>query len=346
MESPPFTAFRAAILIDSHIVIDTLSVLFNGTLLYLIIFCTAKSFRSYSVILGCSTFTEFLLALAAGFTLTRVLAVENTLGYQFHGLCRKFSAQICMDAHSVIMHCYSYAQIMLPLSFWYRHRVLTVGPVKPARLAVYCLIAYIPAFLVLVGFASGTSPPEVIYKIIATKKNSSLWPDDPEIAAIIGYEDMTSPYNLVITMWICTPIAPGYVISIFYRCRILRKLHAHSSMSPKTLRAQKNLVKALTLQSVTPLLTMSLSTGFLWMQYRLPGHVHLFFLEEYAFILVALTSMINPCIIIYYVLPYRKRVQRLLFFWKRKNDPKSKIYGETALSHTRDSNLQTTQELF
>ncbi|CAJ0564365.1 unnamed protein product, partial [Mesorhabditis spiculigera] len=338
--------FRAALMTNLHSVMDISSGLFNGTLLYLIIFCTTKSFRNYSIILGCTTLTEFVLGLSAGFTMTRTIPVEYTLVYQFHGLCRKLSAQICMDAHAVIVHCFAYNYTLLPLSFWYRHRVLTNGLCSPLRVTLYCFILYIPAFLVMVCFAAGTSPPEIIHKILAAKKNGSLYPDDPNIAALIGYEDMTTYYNIAITMWICAPIMPGYTISIYYRYQILQKLKMDRGMSAKTLKAQENLVKALTLQMITPLLSMSQSSAFVWIQYQLPGHKHIFFLEELVFILVAMTSMLNPCITIYYVLPYRKELQKLLCFWRRKQDFSRRIYSEAKNSHTKDSKLQHTNELF
>ncbi|CAJ0936020.1 unnamed protein product, partial [Mesorhabditis belari] len=123
----------------------------NGLLLYLIVFQTSKSFRSYSIILASVTLSEFFLGLTAALAMTRLIPIENGIVLQFHGLCRKFTPQFCNDVHTITLHCISYGYSLMPLSFWYRHYVLSNKAPSPKLITFLCFLIYLPAFITMVS---------------------------------------------------------------------------------------------------------------------------------------------------------------------------------------------------
>ncbi|CAJ0923960.1 unnamed protein product, partial [Mesorhabditis belari] len=159
----------------------------------------------------------------------------------------------------------------------------------------------------MIPFASSTSDPAGARQMLIDHQNGSLFPDDPKIAAIIGYENILQPTTMPLLALLCLPILPGYTAAIIYRIQILRVLEKNS-MSPKTKMAQKKLVKALTIQAVLPILMMSQASIYAWRQFQLPFAHSVPYFEEWAFLLVAMVSSMNPCITVYYVAPYREKV--------------------------------------
>ncbi|CAJ0952160.1 unnamed protein product, partial [Mesorhabditis belari] len=207
--------------------------------------------------------------MTAGLAMTRCIPIGWGLAYQFHGLCRKVSPQFCMNVHAITAHCVAYVYSLLPLSFWYRHYVLIKKAPSPLKIAFICFIFYIPAFISMVMFASSTSDPVIVRRMLIEHRNISLFPDDPKVAALIGYESIFQKTTLAIIIWICLPIFPGYTAAITYRTRIMYILRANP-MSNKTKDAQKKLVKALTIQAIIPLFMMSQASIYIWRQFQLP----------------------------------------------------------------------------
>ncbi|CAJ0576935.1 unnamed protein product, partial [Mesorhabditis spiculigera] len=158
-------------------------------------------------------------------------------------------------------------------------------------------------------FATSTSPPEVARKMLFEHRNISLWPDDPNIAAIIGYESIFQKTCLAIIIWICFPVIPGYAISIILRRNILKRITSNGAMSENTKKAQKDLVKL-----ILPLVMMSQASGYFWRQFKLPLADYFPYFEEWSFLNIAIVSLFNPLVTLYYVKPYRKKVIEMFPF--------------------------------
>ncbi|CAJ0568461.1 unnamed protein product, partial [Mesorhabditis spiculigera] len=82
-------------------------------------------------------------------------------------------------------------------------------------------------------------------------------------------------------------------------------------MSAGTRRAQKDLVKALTIQAMLPFGMLYGSSCFMWRQMELPYSHYVPFFEELVITMSIVTSA-SPCITLYYVRPYRHRLQKIL----------------------------------
>ncbi|CAJ0950590.1 unnamed protein product, partial [Mesorhabditis belari] len=297
-----------------------------------ILFSQIYSYANYYDLIDISQYCQLLISF-------RVIPVGWGLAYQFHGLCRKISPQFCVDVHSITLHCVAYAYSLLPLSFWYRYYVLVNGAPRPKTIALLCFIFYIPSFVSMILFAISTSPPALVRKMLAEQRNSSLFPDNPNIAAIAGFESVWQKTTLALISWSGLPIFPGYTASIIYRTRILRILEK-SAMSEKSKEIQKKLVMALTIQAILPLFMMSQATVYIWRQFKLPYGESAPYFEECVFLSVAILSSINPLITIYFVPPYQKKVCRMMllpFLRSKRKVHKAKYEQNGSISGTPPS---------
>ncbi|CAJ0576849.1 unnamed protein product, partial [Mesorhabditis spiculigera] len=169
-----------------------------------------------------------------------------------------------------------------------------------------------------ITFAASTSTTDATRELLVAGRNISLFPDDPNIAAMLGYESIFQGTTMVLIVWILFPVFPGYCLSIYYRTKIMHILNDNTSaMSNSTKRAQHDLIKALTIQAVLPVVMMSQCSVYFWRQFQLPFGDKAPYFEEAPFLLLAMVSAFSPAITIYYLLPYRKRVVEIVIFWKK-----------------------------
>ncbi|CAJ0564364.1 unnamed protein product, partial [Mesorhabditis spiculigera] len=192
-----------------------------------------------------------------------------------------------------------------------------------------------------ITFAASTSTTEATRELLVSGRNISLFPDDPNIAAMLGYESIFQGTTMVLIVWILFPVFPGYCLSIYSRTKIMHILNDNTSaMSNSTKRAQHDLIKALTIQAVLPVVMMSQCSVYFWRQFQLPFGDKAPYFEEAPFLLLAMVSAFSPAITIYYLLPYRKRVVEIVIFWKKF--ARTRIYDHSTHSTTKEKHSNGT----
>ncbi|CAJ0576790.1 unnamed protein product, partial [Mesorhabditis spiculigera] len=169
----------------------------------------------------------------------------------------------------------------------------------------------------MIFLSVSTSDSNLIRNILRTQKPSSAYPDDPNIVAVAGFEKFYQKLTLGMLINLCLPIFPGYCSAIYCRNRILKKLNDNTRMSSSTIRVQRNLIKALTIQAILPILHMSQCSVYVWKQLELPFSDRMPYFEE-MFVLQSALSAITPCITMYYVRPYRRKIKEFLGLRKPK----------------------------
>ncbi|CAJ0572775.1 unnamed protein product, partial [Mesorhabditis spiculigera] len=117
-------------------------------------------------------------------------------------------------------------------------------------------------------------------------------------------------------------------------------------MSENTKRAQKDLVKALTIQLILPLVMMSQASGYFWRQFRLPLADYFPYFEEWSFLNIAIVSLFNPLVTIYYVKPYRKKVVEMFRLDRASRKTAQATYEQTQTQSENQDTLPSNLENF
>ncbi|CAJ0569727.1 unnamed protein product, partial [Mesorhabditis spiculigera] len=153
------------------------------------------------------------------------------------------------------------------------------------------------------------------------------------------YNNLLMPLTIAIFLWLCVPVFPAYCISLYFRCPNNAEIEGNLCLSSGTIKAQRNLVKALTIQAILPLCMMGQATIYLWRQFQLPYANYAPYFEEWVFLSLAMVSLVSPCITIYYVLPYRKRVTSIFnaFYYQRG---KFRIGGGDIMTATTETSYR------
>ncbi|CAJ0569726.1 unnamed protein product, partial [Mesorhabditis spiculigera] len=193
-----------------------------------------------------------------------------------------------------------YDYMLLPFSFWYRNYVLGKPAPSPRTTALICLLLTIPSILLIINQITGDFDPSVLRNLLAERKPESLYPDDFSVAIPIGHENIYEFRVFILILGVTVPMFPSYAISLYYRRKILKKLHENVHMSRRTVEAQKSLLKALTIQLVIPCITMAESSSYLWKQFELPFYAQIPYFEEWIWLSMSTISALNPLVIVYH----------------------------------------------
>ncbi|EPB76231.1 7TM chemoreceptor [Ancylostoma ceylanicum] len=131
-----------------------------------------------------------------------------------------------------------------------------------------------------------------------------------------GLPNVKSIYVMYLIIVICSIGVSSYVVMITTGLKIRRHvLKNHSAMSPQNARIFKLMIKALIIQSFMPVF-FSFPTKILYFSAQF-GALHSMTAEYLMFAMSPVVSIVDPCITMYFVLPYRRHIMRKLGLEKK-----------------------------
>ncbi|VDK60650.1 unnamed protein product [Cylicostephanus goldi] len=120
-----------------------------------------------------------------------------------------------------------------------------------------------------------------------------------------GFHSVTAPLHFINTALLLAIAVTLPTVILFWRSLILKALNeSGASFSEKTKQNSKILLKALTVQALTPLVCY-VPIGFLYFASQFSGY-RFVFVEYFLAIFTTLPCAIDPILTIYFITPYRK----------------------------------------
>ncbi|CAD6193193.1 unnamed protein product [Caenorhabditis auriculariae] len=272
--------------------------------MYLAIWHSPKSLKHYSILIITSTTTDLLTSVGELFGQTRLIVSSwKVIALASYGPCKYLGSSTCYISQMITAHFLMHEIYLLLVSFWYRYFILRNGAPSKSRIIIVLIIAYIPSFIQGVSASFAADPPQDVQKIL-----NFLFPhyilNEVNISGIV---DLLKPQIIFMILNMTVAMSCIYVAMILLRSKILRILEKMSSLSRETRLMHEQLLKALTVQALLPMLFLVGSTSFLTSMFDIFHHP----LLEYSIMASAGTiASLSPLATIVFVKPYRAYFKR------------------------------------
>ncbi|CAI5452440.1 unnamed protein product [Caenorhabditis angaria] len=288
-------------------VFASLGIFLNLFLIFLILFKSPSCLTPYTVFLANTSVTQLFYSICYLLTIPRVLTIKLRVVVIYLGISQFFGHWWSYMIFVTMLHFVvnSFLSIMLSMIF----RCISLQTLRfPTSAAILmCSLAYlIPLSMVIssrdMEFTSNFTINQVY----------TLWQIDnlDKYNTVVG-ADVSQKSTLWISFCVSVLFTPIYIVMYYCRSRILKMLERPGYLfnTSTTLQIRK-LVKALTVQSIIPSVTLfPASIIFVCTQF------HVIETCKFGYIiisLISLSSTIDPLVTIYYVQPYRKYIIDLL----------------------------------
>ncbi|CAD6194980.1 unnamed protein product [Caenorhabditis auriculariae] len=287
-----------------HVIVALFGCCINASLIYLARFHSPGKIKTYATLIMNFAFTDFLSCVADIFTLQRAIPIDRTaVIFLSSGPCQFISRTACFIAYNFMLHLLIHSLLSLLLSFSYRYYVLfKPSPRKRTVLGILALM-YIPSFTHLIISSTTQGGVQEIQDILFSR-----FPNfDTGCQMVSGVTDMASFASTFHVAGVSLPIFPIYTAILIIRHKIITSLGLFSaSMSNDTKSMHKQLLKALTYQSMIPGFFVIGVVSFTLEQFNLVSHPILGYTTVTALILI---SVLTPMASLVFVKPYRERIR-------------------------------------
>uniref|UniRef100_A0A7I4Y6I0 G_PROTEIN_RECEP_F1_2 domain-containing protein n=1 Tax=Haemonchus contortus TaxID=6289 RepID=A0A7I4Y6I0_HAECO len=283
--------------------------LLNGFLLSLIILHKQQDIQRYRILLGNTTCTLLLLSILVFFLQPRFVMATDSMAYVSLGPARFINSPIFnlfATAFMFVFDIYSFMTLAMCMVYKY----ITLARTSPSVERIFGVIG----LLFLLPLSSGAAL--IIYSPNFTKLYATMEAGHPEYnlsryGKYCGLPDVKNYYVVYFFVVVCSIGVLSYVIMIITGLKIRRYvLSVHSNMSKKTSRTFNMMIKALVIQSCMPIF-FSFPTKALYFLMQF-GSFESLIGEYLVFFMSPIIVVVDPCVTMYYVLPYRSYILKKL----------------------------------
>ncbi|RCN52069.1 7TM chemoreceptor [Ancylostoma caninum] len=282
----------------------------NGLLLFMIIWRSPEHLSPYRVFLGNTAFTQLLLAVVSVFIAPRILAEGSNIVSIYLGPSQLLGPWYSVMLYVTMLHLTLNSFVSLMISMIYRCICLRHSNIKTTTAVLMCIVGYvtpfslIPPYLRLTYSANVTEADQITHHMVLNMNKYSV---------VASANVLQIP--ILWTMFCCLVLlVPIYGTIYFCRWKILTLLEkatfAHSQQMKVNI---KRFVKALTLQSLVPTLSIfPPAAAYSLIQF---GVLRPQLLSYFIVPSIGIGPAIDPMVTIYYVTPYRRFVTSTLLSW-------------------------------
>nr|CDJ84202.1 7TM GPCR domain containing protein [Haemonchus contortus] len=199
-----------------HTVCDSLGMLFNMALLYLVLFRTPSRIAVYSILIGNAALTDFVACLAACLIQQRIVPIKTSLVYFSHGPCQAIGAEFCYLIYYILKK------------------------QQPSPRLLKCLIAIVslPSCFQLIIMCFANEPTATLIPILEQELPHYVIENE----TISGHTNVFEWKTFTAILHMTVPIVPVYVCILILRRRIIAMLSTRY-MSENTKILHKQLLK-------------------------------------------------------------------------------------------------------
>ncbi|XGW03147.1 hypothetical protein V3C99_014831 [Haemonchus contortus] len=301
----------------------------NLFLLFIIVFKSPANLSPYRIFLANTAITQLFADVVYISISPRVLGEGLNIIVIYLGPGQFLGKDVCRMLYTAMLHFSLNSLLSWMISMAYRCIVLVVTEIRTRTVVLMCLTAYtIPLSMMVtsVNLHAYNNATEADILTHQTIPNMKKYP-------VVVIANVLQPGLLYAILCCSVLMVPIYVIMFGCRWKI-HSLLKRETYSEQTKRHVKQLVKALTLQSIVPLLAyFPPATVYLLVQF---GHIDPQTSSYSVVPCLCIGPLLDPLITMYYVYPYRMYVKRLLLRWKKK--PPQTIQTRPRVSLTTTTN--------
>ncbi|KAF8375469.1 hypothetical protein PRIPAC_81898, partial [Pristionchus pacificus] len=255
--------------------------------------------QTYSLLLFNSAVTDFIVSVADGMTMMRIVVDQVSIVYIYNGPCGIISEMTCFFLYSLMLHLTMHSIALIAISFWFRSVALTDSTPSIIRLQSICIIVLSPSLILHVQLLWACSPRDEIVNIL-----TDIYPGlDTSELTLTGSVSTMGPHTSASTLYICILPIIAYAIIIMKRRTVKKKLLEITSMSKRTKSMHESLVRALTAHAVLPISLCAGIGSFELLSLGVPRNE---LLESFATMGISFPSVANPILTFYFVAPLRR----------------------------------------
>ncbi|KAK6043825.1 7TM chemoreceptor [Cooperia oncophora] len=283
-----------------HAIFDTVGILLNLILLYLVLFRTQSRFGVYAILIGNAAITDFIACFTSLLVQQRVIPIGTSLIYISHGPCCVIGPEFCFITYCVMVATYTHSLYSLLFSFYFRYYVLKYQqPSARAAQSCFCLLLDIIIHQFINGVLANQPESEVVVVLMQELPQYNI-----VNATISGHTNVFEWKTLIAILLMVLPIMPVAAGVLLLRRRIIAML-AMLTMSENTKSMHKQLLEALTYQALLPSLLVIALISYLCGQL---GFYHHPLVESITFFSTSVFPVFSPLMSLYFIVPYRKTV--------------------------------------
>ncbi|ETN77454.1 7TM chemoreceptor [Necator americanus] len=324
-----------------YITYSLVGIVLNLILLWLIITQKNDCIREYRILLGNTTCALLLLSALTLFLQLRFVVAGNSLGYVALGPARFLNMpRLVLFCTSLMLTIDIYSFMTIAMCMVYKYLTLTESSPSEEKLLIGIGLFF------LLPLSTGIAL--LVYDPDYSELHTILEELRPEYdleryGNYSGLPNVRSIYVMYLIVVICSIGVSSYIVMIIagvklpgsreYPFQIQRLvLTSHSKMSASNMRIFKMMVKALVIQSFMPVF-FSFPTKILYLTVQF-GAFRSLTAEYLMFAMSPVVSIIDPCVTMYFVVPYRRYLRKKLGFSKKIGKSSN---TETEQSFTRRS---------
>ncbi|CCD67000.1 Serpentine receptor class delta-33 [Caenorhabditis elegans] len=308
----PFTSDTYMNTADSIFVITvtiltSIGFLLNLLLLYLIIWKSPRNLTPYRIFLANTTITQLVYALFAVTSMPRVLAKHQYTIVIYLGPVQFFGEWFSYMSYVGILHLSLNSFISLMLSMIYRYFSIRFKRFTANTSIILCIIGYFFPFLIFASCSNIAISSSLSFN---TAVLDGMVENLESYHMVLTTEISNHPSLIILTLAVTCGLVPIYFVMYWCRHQIHKTLKQTRSVhSPSTRDNARRLVRALTIQSIIPLVSVFPASIF-WCLSQL-GFVEPTMYSYFIIPCLSLGCIADPVVTIRCVLPYRRWILKL-----------------------------------
>ncbi|CAH2175963.1 G_PROTEIN_RECEP_F1_2 domain-containing protein [Caenorhabditis elegans] len=296
---PTFHQILAIVLMSIKIILNSIGLLLNCLLLWLIISNYQKLHKTFSILLTYTLINDCLISVTLLLTIKRIVQCHETLAMVFFGPCTFVSTSFCHVLDAVHLHALQNWILSQILLIGFRTAMLSSAQsfISMKRTITFCMLAWLPGLISLgLHVTYRFSRPRLLELI------HRCYSEDFSYSYISGYESFyNSPIPFTIAM-LLLPNIPHYFLAYCFRHKQNNDLK-RTTMSMTTLRMHSTLRKVSTMKAFLPLFLLADVLIYFFCQLELlPPQ----FIEYFLGTISSSINILNPVIAMCCFRPYRK----------------------------------------
>ncbi|GMT09064.1 hypothetical protein PFISCL1PPCAC_361, partial [Pristionchus fissidentatus] len=189
----------------------------NIALLAAIKFRSPASWKSYSILLTNCALIDLSACISSSFSAERMIPFEDITVSVYLGPCVLVSGFACHVLHSIMLHTMAQSLFLIVVAFCYRLYVIGRPPPSPLKMIIFCIIIYLPTFVMLILAFYTNDPPNEVREAFRV-----LHPDHfVDDYLIEGHVDIAPrPLARIIQAYMILPIVPLLILVFAVRAKV------------------------------------------------------------------------------------------------------------------------------
>ncbi|PIC42428.1 hypothetical protein B9Z55_009513 [Caenorhabditis nigoni] len=300
--SSGFHQILAITLMTIKVLLNSVGLLLNCLLLYMIIQNYQKLHKTFSILLTYTLINDCLISVTLLLTIKRIIQCHETLAMVFFGPCTLISTSFCHALDAVHLHALQNWILSQILLIGFRTAMLSSAQsfLSVKRTIFFCLLAWTPGLVSLVLHVTYKFSRPHLLELI-----HRCYDENFSFTSISGYESFyNSPLPFTIFM-LLVPNIPHYFLVYCFRHKQNHDLKRRT-MSMTTLKMHTTLRKVSTMKAFLPLFLLADVLIYFFCQLEfLPPQ----FIEYFLGTISSSINILNPVIAMCCFRPYRKMIK-------------------------------------